>query len=45
MVQAHTRSGAIEFEVLTVKFRGASGPVVLWTFAFLAIVAGIKVLW
>jgi hypothetical protein len=34
-------AGPIEFEVLGLKFRGASGPVVLWIPCFLAIVVGI----
>ncbi len=38
-------SGSIEFEALGFKFRGASGPIVLWIFVFLAMVFGIKVLW
>lgn len=38
-------SGPIEFEGLGFKFKGASGPVVLWVFCFLAIVASIKLLW
>lgn len=38
-------AGDIEFEVPGFKFRGASGPVVLWVVCFLAIIAGIKVLW
>jgi hypothetical protein len=38
-------SGPIEFEALSFKFRGASGPLVLWIFVFLAMVAGIKILW
>tara|TARA_Y100000588_G_C13362633_1_gene547192 strand:- start:124 stop:468 length:345 start_codon:yes stop_codon:yes gene_type:complete len=37
--------GPVEFEGLGFKFRGASGPVVLWVLCFLAMVAGIKVLW
>ena len=37
--------GAIEFEVLGFKFRGASGPIVLWVFCFLAIVFGLWLLW
>ena len=40
----HTQ-GPIEFEGLGFKFRGASGPVVLWVLCFLALVAGIKLLW
>ena len=38
-------SGPIEFEAPGFKFRGASGPVVLWIFAFLACVAGVVALW
>lgn len=37
--------GAIEFEGLGFKFRGASGPIVLWVFCFLAIAGAIKLLW
>jgi hypothetical protein len=35
----------IEFEAAGFKFRGASGPVVLWIFCYLAIVTSIKLLW
>jgi hypothetical protein len=38
-------AGPIEFEGLGFKFRGASGPVVLWVFCFLAIVAAIRTVW
>ena len=38
-------SGPIEFEAFTFKFRGASGPIVLWVFCFLAIVASFRLLW
>jgi len=38
-------SGRIEFEVGGLKFRGASGPVVLWVLAFLAFVFAIYLLW
>ena len=38
-------AGHIEFEVPGFKFRGASGPVVLWVLCFLAITAAIKFLW
>ncbi len=34
--------GEIEFEAGPVKFRGASGPVVLWVLSFLAVVGGIN---
>jgi len=37
--------GAIEFEVPGVKFKGASGPLVLWVFVYLAIVSSISLLW
>ena len=38
-------TGPIEFEALGFKFRGASGPIVLWLFCFLAIIAGVRMLW
>lgn len=38
-------AGQIEFEVPGFRFRGASGPVVLWVLAFLAVTAAIKLLW
>jgi hypothetical protein len=38
-------SGPIEFEGLGFKFKGASGPIVLWVFCILAIAAAIKLLW
>ena len=38
-------AGKIEFEALGFKFRGASGPAVLWVLCFLAISTAIKVLW
>lgn len=38
-------TGPIEFEALGFKFRGASGPIVLWIFCFLAIISGLKLLW
>jgi hypothetical protein len=28
------KSGPIEFEALGLKFRGASGPIILWSFVF-----------
>jgi hypothetical protein len=37
--------GKIEFDCLGVKFKGASGPVVLWAFCFLVIVGSMKLLW
>ena len=40
-----SRSGTIKFELLKAKFEGASGPVVLWVFTFLAFILGIWLLW
>ena len=37
-------AGNIEFEILALKFKGASGPVVLWILCFLATILGIYVL-
>ena len=38
-------SGEIEFEGLGFKFKGASGPVILWIGCFFAIAGAIKWLW
>ncbi len=37
--------GPIEMEAFGFKFRGASGPVVLWIFCFLAVIFGVYLLW
>ncbi|MEA3273990.1 MAG: hypothetical protein U9Q81_01540 [Pseudomonadota bacterium] len=37
--------GPIEFEGLTLKFKGAAGPIILWVIVFLSIVVSIKLLW
>jgi hypothetical protein len=37
--------GPIEFEGLSFKFKGASGPVVLWAFCFAVIAGALKVIW
>ena len=37
--------GDMEFEALGFKFRGASGPVVLWVLCFLAETLAISTLW
>ena len=37
--------GPIEFEALGFKFRGASGPVILWVFCFLVMIFGVWLLW
>ena len=37
--------GPIEFEGLGFKFKGASGPVILWMLCFLAVSGAIRLLW
>ena len=37
--------GRIEFEAMGFKFKGASGPLVLWALCFLAIATAFWVLW
>lgn len=37
--------GPIEFEGFGIKFRGASGQVIMWVVCFLAITGSIKLLW
>ena len=39
------KSGRVEFEAWGLKFKGASGEVVLFVIVFLAFVAAIKLLW
>ncbi len=38
-------SGPIEFELLSFKFKGASGQIIFWVICFLAITLAIRVLW
>lgn len=38
-------AGPIEFKLLGIEFKGAAGPIVLWDFCFLSIVAAVKLLW
>jgi len=38
-------SGPVEFEALGFKFQGASGPIILWVFSFLAIGTIFHFLW
>jgi len=40
-----SQSGPIEFETAGFKFRGASGPVILWVLCFLAIAVAVRLLW
>ena len=37
--------GQIEFEILGMKFKGASGPIVMWVVVFLAIVVAMRLVW
>jgi len=39
------RSGQVEFEALGFRFRGASGPAVIWVFSFLSFAGVIRLLW
>ncbi|WP_156092658.1 hypothetical protein [Rhodovibrio salinarum] len=39
------KDGPIEIDALGFKFRGSSGPVVLWIACFFTIVFAIKILW
>ena len=38
-------AGDIKFKGLSFEFEGASGPIVLWVFCFLAIVAALRFFW
>jgi hypothetical protein len=38
-------NGNIEFDAVGVKFRGASGPIVLWILCFAAVVTAFRILW
>ena len=38
-------AGPIEFEGMGLKFKGASGPLVMWLLCFLAMVSAVKLLW
>jgi hypothetical protein len=38
-------AGEIKFKGLSFEFEGASGPIVLWVFSFLAMVAALRVFW
>ena len=37
--------GQIEFEALGMKFKGASGPIIMWVVVFLAIVVAMRLVW
>jgi hypothetical protein len=38
-------AGPVEFEAIGFKFKGASGPIVLWVWVFLAMSVCIRLLW
>ena len=40
-----TVSGEIEFKMIGMEFKGASGPIVMWVFCYLAITLSIKLMW
>ena len=40
-----TAFGAVEFKILGVEFRGASGPIVMFLLCFLAEILAIQLLW
>jgi hypothetical protein len=40
----HSR-GPIELDFMTLKFKGAAGPIVFWLMIFLALVLALKLLW
>ncbi len=37
--------GKIEFEFIGLKFKGASGPIIMWVVVFLALVVSMRVVW
>lgn len=45
VVFLESSTGPIEFEGMGFKFKGASGPIVLWAFCFLTMAGTIKLLW
>lgn len=45
VLMLRTTQGPVEFEVVGFKFRGASGPIIMWVLCFLVIIAATKLLW
>ncbi|ACK72066.1 hypothetical protein PCC7424_3685 [Gloeothece citriformis PCC 7424] len=45
VVLEFSASDTIKFEVLGLRFEGASGQIILWGFCFLAFVSAVKLLW
>ncbi len=37
--------GKIEFEFIGLKFKGASGPIIMWVVVFLTLVVSMRVVW
>jgi hypothetical protein len=37
--------GKVEFEALGMKFKGASGPIVMWVLVFLSLIVAIRLVW
>jgi hypothetical protein len=37
--------GNIEFEAFGIKFKGASGPIIMWVIVYMSIVLSIKMVW
>jgi hypothetical protein len=37
--------GKIEFEFVGLKFKGASGPIIMWVVVFLALVVSMRAVW
>jgi len=45
VIVSESRSGRIEFEVAGLRFKGASGPVILWILGFWTFTFSIRLLW
>lgn len=45
VVFLRTTDGPIEFDVFGLKFKGASGPIVMWVLCFLSMAGAIHLLW
>ena len=37
--------GKIEFEAIGIKFKGASGPIIMWVLVYMSIVLSMKIVW
>ena len=45
VVVLRATQGPIEFEGIGFKFRGASGPIILWALCYIVIVISIRLVW